>query len=358
MTQREAVLATLQHKPVEFIPGYILFSTPQAEKILLPDIQTDPPQDRPIRVAKALGNCMINVNGHLRFRVVEEGENYKIQEYENGTRRIVTLHPEWFYETPWRPLDTTEDLDELHLPDVTSPERWIEQQRDTRRFMEEGFFVRGTLNGFYSAVWYYCRKYEQFAMDLAEGSDFVQALIDRWGRFVLESGRQLLECGVDGIYWTDDLGSNAGPLISPAMYVKYFFPWHKRAADLAHEYGKIAIMHSHGNINKLLPHIVETGIDVLDPVGPSDNMDLESLKAHYGDRISLMGGISRFIGELSMEELKTHLEEVYRVGCPGGGFIPMEEGGVPQNMPYENFVRYVQLRRELSGKYASIINEQ
>lgn len=353
MTQREAVLATVKREPVDFIPGYILFATPQAEEILLPDIKTDDPDDRQLPVAKALENCMIDVTGNLRYRVVEEGENYEIQEFENGTRRFINLRPEWFYENQYRPLDSTEDLDKLNLPDVINSERWIEQKRDTKRFIEEGFFTRGTLNGFYSGVWYYCRKYEHFAIDLAEGSDFVQALIDKWGSFILESARQLLECGVDGIYWTDDLGSNEGLLISPAMYRKYFFPWHKRAADLAHDYGKIAIMHSHGNINRLLPLMVETGIDVLDPVGPSDSMDLKQLKENYGDRISFMGGINRFIGQMSIGELKVHLEEVYRVGCRGGGFIPMEEGGVPQDMPYENFIKYVQLRRDLSRKYTA-----
>ncbi len=359
MTQRDAVLATLKHEPVDFVPGFCFFATPQAEELLLPVVlpavlpggRADNQEKRAIDLSKALGNCMIDVHGNLRYRVVEEGDNYEIQEFENSTRRFINFRPEWFYENRYRPLDSSEDINELNLPDVNNPDRWIDQRRDVERFIGEGFFTRGTLNGFYSGVWYYCRKYENFVMDLAEGNDFVQELINKWGGFILESGRQLLECGVDSIYWTDDMGSNEGLLISPDMYRRYFFPWHKRAADLAHEYGKIAIMHSHGNINKILPDIIETGIDILDPVGPSDSMDIGAIKEAFGDRITLMGGISRFIGDMPKEELRDHLEEVYRTGCPGGGFIPMEEGGVPKNMSRENFKFYLQYRRELSSRH-------
>lgn len=360
MTQREAVLATVKREPVPFVPGLCFFATPQAEEILLPAILPgtgeNQPGKNPIAAARALNSCMMDVHGNLRQRVVEQGDNYEVQEFENGTRRYIAFKPEWFYENQYRPLDSSENIAELNLPDVDDPGRWVNQRKDVERFIEEGFFTRGTLNGFYSGVWYYCRKYENFVMDLAEGNDFAQELIDKWGAFVLGSARQLLECGVDSIYWTDDLGSNENLLISPGMYRRYFFPWHKRAADLAHEYGKIAIMHSHGNINKILSDIAESGIDVLDPVGPSDSMDLRAIKENYGDRMTLMGGISRFIGGMSREELRNHLDEVYETGCPGGGFIPMEEGGVPNNMSPENFRFYIRYRGELSRRYAAGID--
>jgi len=178
-------------------------------------------------------------------------------------------------------------------------------------------------------------------------------LVDRWGEFVCACAEKLLECGVDAILWTDDLGSNTGPVMSPECYRRYFFPWHRRAAEIAHSFGKAAMMHSHGNINLLLPDIAATGIDLLDPVGPSDGMDLAWLKETYGTRLSFSGGISRYIAEMSEEELAGHLGEVYRIGSRGGGFLPNEEGGVPKNMARDRFARYLEMRRDLSLKYAA-----
>jgi len=58
--------------------------------------------------------------------------------------------------------------------------------------------------------------------------------------------------------------------ISPQMYEKYFYPWHKKLADLCHHYGAYAYMHSHGNINKIVPLVVKAGIDILNPVGSGE----------------------------------------------------------------------------------------
>ena len=358
MNQREAVLATLRREPVEFVPRSILFSTPQAQQVLAPIAEDiDDGDERQIALVKSTGSCFVSVSGHLRTHVVEKGENRRVVEYENGARRLIVSQPEWYYKTLSRPLDETEDLSALRLPDASKADRWTDAETSIRRFREAGYFIRGTIHGFYSGAWYYSRSIDRFLLDLAQGGDFIEGLLSMWGNFQLASAKALLERGVDGIYWCDDLGDNRGTLISPEMYRRYFFVWHRRAAELAHQYGAVALMHSHGNINKLMGHIVETGIDMLDPVGPSDGMDLRSLKERYGDRLSFMGGISRFIGEMSSEQLDKHVRQVYEAGCAGGGFIPSSEGGVPRNMTPESFERYLQLHRRFSEEYAASASE-
>ena len=355
MTKREAVIATLNHKSSEFVPGWSFFSTPQAEKLLLPEICSNDPDEYQIKFAEATGSCLLSVAGNLGGRLIEKKEHSEVVELDNGTRRLIVSEPEWFYETLSRPLDGKTNLDEFHLPDVNSyPQRWANVKNTVDRFHEAGFFVRGTLDGFYAGIWEHCRKIDEFLLDIAEGSTFAEELVNTWGQFMYDSAGKLLECDVDGLWWTDDLGCNTGPLMSPECYRKYFFPWHKKTAKLAHKYGKVAMMHSHGNINALLPNIVETGIDLLDPVGPSDGMDIEALKKTYGDRLSFSGGISRFIADMSIEQLRGHLEDVYRIGSQGGGFLPCEEGGVPKNMTKSNYDEYLKIRLELSKKYAQI----
>ena len=355
MNQREAVIATLKRQPVDFVPGWTFFSTPQAEKLLLPGVAVADDQwgiEYQIKFTQATGGCFAGVSGNLQGHVVEKNETSEIVELDNGTRRLVVFKPEWFYETLSRPLDGKTNLDGFHLPDINSyPEYWSGIARSVRRFIEAGLFVRGSIDGFYAGIWEHCRKIDEFLLDIAEESAFAEQLVNTWGQFMYDNARKLLECGVDAVWWTDDLGSNTGPLMSPKCYRKYFFPWHKRTASLAHQYGKFAFMHSHGNINALLPDIVETGIDMLDPVGPSDGMDIKHLKECYGNRLCFAGGISRFVADMSKPELGSHIEEVYR-SCKGGGFIPWEEGGIPKDMTKDNFEHYLKIRSEMSKKYA------
>jgi len=51
-------------------------------------------------------------------------------------------------------------------------------------------------------------------------------------------------------------------------------------------------------LNLLMPAICEAGVDILNPVGPSDGMVLADLKACYGSRMTLMGGVSKYIGQM------------------------------------------------------------
>jgi len=354
MNARESVLATLRHQHSERVPGWLFFSTPQAEQELLGDLHAADGVDYQIKFAHATDGSTAAVSGNLQGHIVERDDYHEIVELDNGTRRLIVFKPEWFYETLWRPMDDTDDLEQLWLPDVNSYQTyWDQTARDVQRLQAAGLFVKGTLDGFYAGIWEHCCKIDKFLLALAEGNEFAQGLVDKWGAFKLTCAKKLIEAGVDALWWTDDLGSNTGPLMSPACYRKYFFPWHRRAADLAHQHGIIAMMHSHGNINQLLPDIVATGIDLLDPVGPSDGMNLKEVKEKYGQRLCFSGGISRFIADMSPAQLRTHVEEVYRIGSKGGGFLPCEEGGVPKNMPKEHFKHYLDIRAEMSRKYAN-----
>ncbi len=325
MTPREAVIATLKREPSEFVPGNVFFSTAQAEKILLPGPCSKAEEDLDgykMEFARATGSCIIDVSGNLRGRLVEKTENSMIIELDNGTRRLIVMEPEYFYDTLSRPMDGHYDLTKMNLPDPdTYQDYWDGVAESVKKFKEAGFWVNGTLDGFYAGLWEHVRRIEDVLVDIAEDTPFAKELVDMWGTFKCKCANKLLECDVDGIWWTDDLGSNTGPIMSPKAYKKFFWPWHKRAAEIANEYGKVAMMHSHGNINMLLPDMVETGIDVLNPIGPSDGMDLKHVKETYGDRLCLCGGISKFLADMSVNQIREHLDEVYRVGSKDSGFI-------------------------------------
>ena len=228
MNGRDAVLATLQHERADFVPGWLVVSTPQAETELLGDLDGAEGIEYQIKFAQATGGSVANVAGNLRGHIVEKTDRSEIVELDNGTRRLVVFEPEWFYETIWRPLDDTDDIEQLRLPDVNSyQDYWDGVASHVARFKAAGLFVKGTLDGFYAGIWEHCRKIDKFLLDLAEGNEFAEALVNKWGAFKLCCARKLIECGVDAIWWTDDLGSNTGPLMSPSCWK---FQWPRSTA--------------------------------------------------------------------------------------------------------------------------------
>ena len=69
-----------------------------------------------------------------------------------------------------------------------------------------------------------------------------------------------------------------GPFFSPAAYRALEFPAQKRMCDFFHARGLPVILHTDGNVWKLIPMLIEAGFDCLQPCEVKAGMDLVALK--------------------------------------------------------------------------------
>jgi uroporphyrinogen-III decarboxylase len=129
------------------------------------------------------------------------------------------------------------------------------------------------------------------------------------------------------------------------MFREYFFSWLKNLADLCHENNVHLHLHSHGHIGDLMDAIIEAGVDMVNPIGPSDNNDLSLFKQKWGDKITLHGGISTTIKDMNEEQMREHIHQVVSVGSQGGRFFPRTESGVPP-MSLERTKLYIDILHE------------
>ncbi len=132
---------------------------------------------------------------------------------------------------------------------------------------------------------------------VAQPEVVVRALEHITGFFEEKLRRTLTLCGdlVDLVFLADDLGSQAGLLISRRMYRDILQPFHRRLAGLAKELApQVQVMfHSDGAVFDMLPDIIDAGIDMLEAVQTdAQGMEPERLKRAYGDRLSFHGAIS------------------------------------------------------------------
>lgn len=353
MTRLEAVLTTLQHREPEIVPCMEDFSDDNAQARFAPEWQTDDPLEREIAYAELMDNCFAGAGGGgLRCTVTERTPKGYVQQWENGARWHIHTRPGWWREYVHYPIsDLAADLDRVAWPDPDDPARYAGVAAKAKALREAGLFTQGGLNGFFSGVWYFWRPFDAFMVDMLETPSLAHELVRRVAEFNLRAAERLLACGVQSIAFPDDLGYNTATFMSPRLYREYFFPWHRRLAALCHDFGAVVNMHSHGNINGILPLLADARIDILNPVGPSDGMDLAALKARYGDRMAFQGGVSKHIGRMRPRELRAHLLAVFRSGAPGGGYICHSEGGIPADMPRANVYLYLLLRRQCARMF-------
>jgi len=365
----ECVLATVLHEDPIVVPQIIGFTNDMARLKFMPLMERDQGEARRevgeptqkvvadayaniepmLREANFLDNYIVSVgNGGFRVTKTTTVEpKWSLEEWETGAVwRRGTAENVWAREYVKYPVECEDDLGTLELPDPDNPERYKGLEKALRYVRERGFFPKCDINGFFSGVWYFLRgPLHTILKDIYLRRQFFEKLLAKLGEFNLKAEKNLLERGAMMIGWVDDMGYNKGTFMSPKLYKELILPWHKRAIDLAHRHGAFVDMHSHGNINAIVPFLVKAKLDVLNPVGPSDNMDLKILKENYGDRLCLRGGLSKHVGFMNLDELKEHVMDRLRVGSIGGGFMLSSEGDLPYEMNPKNFVAFIMMSR-------------
>ena len=101
------------------------------------------------------------------------------------------------------------------------------------------------------------------------------------------------------------------------------------------------VQHSCGSVYRLLPEMVEAGVEVLNPVQASAaHMHRRRLKAQFGDRLSFMGGIDtqRVLPFGTPDDVRREVKRRISDLVPGGGYILAPVHNVQAEVPPENLV--------------------
>lgn len=113
-----------------------------------------------------------------------------------------------------------------------------------------------------------------------------QKLTDFYKR-ILERMRK--EGGADGIFVSDDIGTQTGPFFAPEIFRTFFKPYYKQIIDKAHELGMHFWLHTCGNIEPFFEDFIEIGLDVIHPI-QKYTMDEKEIALKYGGRICFLAG--------------------------------------------------------------------
>jgi hypothetical protein len=105
---------------------------------------------------------------------------------------------------------------------------------------------------------------------------------------IMERARE--ELGVDGIFTSDDLGTQVQPFFSRKIFCEFFKPYYKELIETAHRLGMHFWLHACGNIEPFIPDWIEIGLDVLHPI-QKYTMDERAIARRYGDRITIWAGL-------------------------------------------------------------------
>jgi len=208
------------------------------------------------------------------------------------------------------------------------------------------FLVR--LYGSHFEKAYSARGFENLMADFAADPAFVRKLhttIIEKNLVMLENFLNLPE--IDGVLLGSDWGSQLDLLMNPQAWQDIIRPGEQREYDLVHGYGKDVWVHSCGNIQRVIPSLVEMGLDVLNPVQP-EAMDIAMLKRTYGGKLAFWGGIStqKTLPYGTPEEVRTEARAVRDLMSQDGGYIFSPAQSIQGDVPLANMLALLEVAKE------------
>jgi len=187
---------------------------------------------------------------------------------------------------------------------------------------------------------------------LNEEPRFVREAMAVHGRFAAGLAERILkDVQVDAALFVEPIAGNDGPLISPEMYEEFVLKSYEPALGVLKRRGvETIIFMTFANSRQLLPSIVKWGFNCLwaCEVNP-EAMDYRNIREEFGLDLRLIGGVDLDALRSDQEAVRRELEEKVPPLLAQGGYIPLADGRVREDTPFENYVFYRRLLEKMVG---------
>ena len=174
-------------------------------------------------------------------------------------------------------FDRMSALESYEWPDFSNPADY-EPTRSLRAEHPDKWLVGG-LPGFPFSIARTMQRFDTYLMNLLIEPEFIGRIHDRIESLLADMIRNYAAAGADCVMFGEDWGTQERLLISPALFEKEFLPRFQRLCAAAHESRLRVFMHSCGQIESVVPRLIDAGIDLFQFDQP-DLHGLDVLASH------------------------------------------------------------------------------
>ena len=240
-----------------------------------------------------------------------------------------------------------ESVEEVEAYDWPNPE-FLDFSDFLKQLSNTGKFYRAS--GFWSPFFHEVCDFfgmENYFIKMFTNPDVVHAVTSHIVDFYLEANKRLFEFAgdeIDGFFFGNDFGSQIDILITPDQFEEFIFPYFRKLTKLGHRYNKQVILHSCGSIHRVIPQLIDLGVDALHPIqAKAANMDAETLCKDFKGQVAFIGGVDTqdLMVNGTTKEVKADVIRVRKLLSPGIVISPSHEALLP-NVPPENIAAMVE----------------
>jgi uroporphyrinogen decarboxylase len=283
------------------------------------------------------------------YRIVIDGNGAKLQEFKDGSSTI----PHYIEFG----LKGRKEWEELYKPrlDIDNPSRYPENRADWEqikaRLNDPNWEIPvGTGIGSLFGVLRNWAGFEGISMLCYDDPELVEEMVTHLADLTCAViKRTASEIKLDYAGGWEDMAFNNGPIISPKMIRKWLTPNYKRITDILRENGcDIIYTDCDGNINDMIEPWLEGGVNGIFPVDVVGGSDPIAIRKKYGDKVVMLGGVDKHALIHGKESIKAEIKKI-KPYVLEGGWIPHVDHRCPPDVTFENYLYYLDVKRETFG---------
>jgi hypothetical protein len=244
-------------------------------------------------------------------------------------------------------IDNIEDYERLRpllFPEESIAEYrdWIRgiRERDTGgnvivRYWADGFFwFPRTLLGIEPHLYAFYDQPELLHRINSDLCDFIVKCVDAiWGEYPPD---------LAGI--AEDMSYNHGPMLSEELFNEFLRPYYLRVTAAMKKYGVPVFVDSDGDVTRMLPWLIDVGVDGIYPLERQAGVDILALREAY-PRLLMLGGFDKMSMNKGEEAMRAEFERILPV-MKSGGYLNGVDHQTPPGVSLENYRVYLRLLRE------------
>lgn len=294
----------------------------------------------------------INIYPYPEFdkKIISEDENYTISlDFMGSTVKRTKSHPDMYYGFIDYPVKNRDDWERYKDRFQSSPERLPKNfAEEMKRLNASDQPVMLFLYPFFFRLGFYSMGMERFMTAFYDMPDLIHDMFDFWSRFLLDTITPILpHVEIDISAFPEDLAYKNGPHISPQIYKEFFLPYQNILVDALKKNGtSIISMWTSGNIDVLLPTMMENGINCFLILEQQAGMDPVMLRKKYGRGLRMIGGISKEVLIAGPGMIDREIEHIMPV-IEDGGYIPAIDDMIPPEVPFSHYIHYVKRMQDI-----------
>ncbi|MBU4254645.1 MAG: uroporphyrinogen decarboxylase family protein [Acidobacteria bacterium] len=335
MTSRERWEAVLRHQKPDRTP-MDYWATPEFSNKLMAHLECETEEEalRKLNVDFVVKAEPLYCGPSLPAGTDVFGCRFRDIDYGSGEYRECITHPLAEFET----------VDEIKSGYTWPVSDWWDYSvlPNQLRGHEDHPVIGGSYEPF--LIYKQLRGEEQSYLDLVLNPDLVHYCLDKLLHLDLEEITRIYETIPGQVlltYVAEDMGGQEDLLFSPEHIRAFLLPHIRRVINLVHSSGVYVFHHNDGAIRRILPDMVEAGIDLLNPIQwRCQGLDRRELKKTFGDQIVFHGAMDNqeTLPFGTVTDVEREVRENLDILGKDGGYILAPCHNIQPLTPVENVV--------------------